>query len=194
MRNEDIEILDDFSENQSPNNVTFNQTPNNNVPLEPIAQPEQSVSEFEKMVTESSNIEPVNNNSFAPEANYQTNNFVGNQNNNFNTNINNNDNQYYYGNQGNQNVMPAYNNQSYNNGFVANDYANDTNNDLVQSNGQDLTITAVYPNGFAIDQKEELENTQVIKPKKKSSVDLYLIIIVGVLAITLAVLLVVFYL
>ena len=76
-------------------------------------------------------------------------------------------------------------------------YINDNNNDMVApttNNNSDLTITAVYPNGFAVDQNEELENTQVIKPQKKSHVDLYLIIIVAVLAIALAVLLVVFYL
>ena len=92
---------------------------------------------------------------------------------------------------------PAPNNQSYENGFNSSDYAGDANNDLVQSNGdntQDLTITAVYPNGLAVDKNEEIENTQVIKPKKKGSGDLPLIIIVAVLAITLVVLLIVFYL
>ncbi len=91
---------------------------------------------------------------------------------------------------------PAPNNQSYENGFDRSDYVGDANNDLVQSNGDntDLTITAVYPNGLAVDKNEEIENTQVIKPKKKGSGDLPLIIIVAVLAITLVVLLIVFYL
>ena len=92
---------------------------------------------------------------------------------------------------------PLPNNQSYENGFNSNDYVADANNDLVESTGgvkEDLTITAVYPNGLAVDKAEEIENTQVIKPKKKGSGDLPLIIIVAVLAITLVVLLIVFYL
>ena len=206
MKNEDIEILEDFSDNQLPNNNSsapdlnqqaapsspavesspspvqdlnvgiaedLNANPTPVTPAETPApvQPIESVSEFEKMVNEAPTVEaPVEQPApvepvAAPEP-----------------------------------IAPAPNNQSYENGFIASDYAGDSNNDLVESNGEnvepkeDLTITAVYPNGFAVDQKEELENTQVIKPKKKKNADLPLIIIVGVLAITLVVLLIVFYL
>lgn len=76
------------------------------------------------------------------------------------------------------------------------EFYGDTNNNMVEATGgdQNLTITAVYPNGFAVEEKDELENTRVIKPaKKNSNVDLYLVIIVAVLAVTLIALLVVFY-
>ncbi len=127
----------------------------------------ESVSEFDKMVSEASNID---------------------------SNPGVNDSLLYQPPTKQPDVPVAPNNQSYDNGFNSNEYAGDANNDLVQSNNQDLTITAVYPNGLAVDKNEEMENTQVIKPKKKSSSDLPLIIIVAVLAITFVVLLIVLYL
>ena len=184
MRDDDIEILEDFSDNSKPNDIIedLNQNSNqtNSQPVAPTptlepAAPSESVSEFDKMVSEASNIPTTNSNDqgFANPTGPQTN-------------------PSPYPSQ-NPNPYPQSNNQSYDNGFAANDYANDANNNLVQQNEQDLTITAVYPNGFAVDQKDELESTLVIKPKKKSSGDLYLIIIVAVLAITLVALILVFY-
>lgn len=153
-------------------------------------QPSESVSEFEKMVNESPSMETT-----SESDNKSNDSFIYQDQSNLN---NNSANQFFVdsnisSNQSNQ----SYNNQSYENGFISNDYVSDANNDLVQSNGsdnKDLTITAVYPNGLAVDQKDEIENTQVIKPKKKGTSDLPLIIIVAILAITLVVLLIVFYL
>ena len=202
MRNDDIEILDDFSENQVSTNQEINQVSNQNQNLESntMFEQNQSVSDFEKMVNEASDIQNDNLNNQIPSNDYQgQNEFV-----NYDNNTYYNDTNQYYGDNNlnnnlynyDQNIQPDPNNQFYGDQAYKNDFAtNDYNNDLVQSNNnQDLTITAVYPNGFAVDQQEELENTQVIKTKKKSSGDLYLIIIVAVLAITLVVLLIVFYL
>ncbi len=87
----------------------------------------------------------------------------------------------------------AYQNEPYDQSIPVNQ-VNDANNDLIQSNSeQDLTITAVYPNGFVVPDQEETEEN-VIQPKKKKSNDLYLVIIVAILAITLVVMLVIFYL
>ena len=202
MRNDDIEILDDFSENQVSTNQEINQVSNQNQNLESntMFEQNQSVSDFEKMVNEASDIQNDNLNNQIPSNDYQgQNEFV-----NYDNNTYYNDTNQYYGDNNlnnnlynyDQNIQQDPNNQFYGDQAYKNDFAtNDYNNDLVQSNNnQDLTITAVYPNGFAVDQQEELENTQVIKTKKKSSGDLYLIIIVAVLAITLVVLLIVFYL
>ena len=211
MKPDDIEILDDFLGVQAPNNQNVNKNlesasssnfeenfvddkikeetqaknPWNSAPetsskvipaFEPVSKPKpiESVSEFEKMVNEVASNEATPN--VAPEKQATP-----------------------------VEVTPVAevkpNNQSYDNGFDGNDYIPDANNDLVQSNyqepksnEQDLTITAVYPNGLAVDKNEEIENTQVIMPKKKSRGDLPLIIIVAVLAITLVVLLIIFYL
>lgn len=186
MRDEEIEILEDFSNNNDQmNNAQINpstiQTEPFNNPIpdynintttnynnnQNIAQTNQanviqennSVSDFEKMVNEVNNpeSEPVIEN--ANNMDYSNN--YNNQNNNFND-------------------------LNYN--------VNDTNNELVQqSNSEDLTITAIYPNGFVVPEQEEQEDNRVVKPKKQKG-DLYLIIIVAVLAITLAVMLVIFYL
>lgn len=183
MKNEDIEILEDFSDTQVPNNNSSvpdlseqaNPSINQGVTQVEVMTPEPTpvapMSEFDKMINEAAvpatPVEPPKPEPVAPAPS-----------------------------------TPAPNLQSYETGFVGNDYAKDANNNLVQSTEvkkeeprkEDLTITAVYPNGFAVDQNEELENTQVIKPKKKKNTDLPLIIIVAVLAITLVVLLIVFYL
>ena len=167
--NEDIEILDDFSENQS--QVSEPQAPQMN----------QSSNSFERMVNETP-AEPVKEPAYANSYPNDFNNSFDNSYNNGN-NYNNNYNGNNYGNSYNNN----YNNQ------VDVNYQN--NNEVLQpTDNQDLTITAVYPNGFAVEEPQELENTQVIKPRKKNKTDLYLIIIVGVLAVTLVVLLVMFYL
>ncbi len=176
MGNDDIEILDDFSE-PAPNN-NLNQSvapsaPSNVAPAQAPVQPSynNSVNEFEKMVNEvEPQVDPVPESVPTPQ----------------------------------QEFVPNYSSDLKNE--LDNSFVNDTNNELVapdqvssneqvsQAQEQDLTITAVYPNGLAIDQKDELENTQVIKPKAKGKTDIYLIIIVAVLAITLVVLLITFYL
>ena len=187
MRDEEIEILEDFSNNNDQmNNAQFNPStiqqqpvqydnpipdynanPTMNYDNQNIAQTNQanviqennSVSDFEKMVTEVNNPEPEPVIENANNMDYSNN--YNNQNNNFND-------------------------LNYN--------VNDTNNELVQqSNNEDLTITAIYPNGFVVPEQEEQEDNRVVKPKKQKG-DLYLIIIVAVLAITLAVMLVIFYL
>ena len=170
MGNDDIEILDDFSEENVPsNNLNQNTVPNNDM-VSPAPVSNESINEFERMVTEAEpQSEPVP--ASIPEPSQQQ--FVP----NYTTDLKN---------------------------ELDNSFVNDSNNDLISPDQakveeepqpqQDLTITAVYPDGFALDQKEELENTQVIKPKAKGKGDIYLIIIVVVLAITLAVLLVTFYL
>ena len=188
MRNEDIEILDDFSDNLPNQNSQIinpsmiqppqynNPMPNYNLSPQPEPQPQPSydsapqdfnqnasVNEFEKMMTEAPDAEPTPE----PEQPMPTN-------------------QIDYAND--------YANYQNNNNFNNLSYANDSNNDLVQSNDyDDLTITAVYPNGFVVpDQEEQVVENRVVKPKKSSG-DLFLIIIVAVLAITLVVMLVIFY-
>ena len=209
MRNDEIEILEDFSDNMTPNNNStvpnlnqglnsnneinraVSQSPNQDLnfveefttssapTLGPasVSQPSESVNEFEKMVNEAPRVETEVSSGLNQNSQESSNNL------------------YFQSPNMNASQNPA-NSPSYDNGFVADEYAADVNNDLVQSNSnnEDLTITAVYPNGLVVDQKEELENTQVIKPKKKGNGDLPLIIIVAVLAITLIVLLIVFYL
>ncbi|MBQ4634606.1 MAG: hypothetical protein IJB71_04595 [Bacilli bacterium] len=192
MRDEDIEILEDFSDNfsnQNPINNNQNINPSTNTqpvmpptyntqvpdyaePINPvnnnvIGNQNASVNEFEKMVTEANQPEPIVNpepvvtsNPVNPSIDY-SNDYSNYQNNNFND-LN---------------------------------YATDANNELVESTGADtdLTITAVYPNGFIVPDQEEQEDNRVVKPQK-SKTDLYLIIIVAVLAIILVVMLIMFYL
>ena len=183
MRDEDIEILEDFSDNQNsisnnqfnPSmNQQFQNVPNTNMPnynvnpgyqdLAPdmpqssVVQENSSVSEFEKMVTEANNPEPER--AIEPINNVGYSNEYNYQNNNYND-LN---------------------------------YVNDTNNELVQqSNNDDLTITAIYPNGFVVPDQEEQEDNRVVKPKKQKG-DLFLVIIVAVLAVTLIAMLIMFYL
>lgn len=224
MKFDDIEILDDFSdsstnsnENATPSMVqstqpSYNPMPSYNsiseqqgvgsnfgnefatqqaIPNQDINNVQSEMSnessnEFEKMVTESNIPEPVQeispiqpkyNNNSGNNFDY-TNDYANYQKSDFN------------------NV--AYNNDS-NNDLVQTN-VNDTNNDLIQSdinndinNDDDLTITAVYPNGFVVPDQEEPEDNRVVKPKK-SSIDLFLIIIVAILAVSLVAMLVVFYL
>ena len=178
MKDEDIEILEDLPQNNEVNN--FGQIPNINqysAPSEPqnnqtIPEPVKqddvsSPDDFDKLISEPIAVEkPVE------ETTYNT--------------VPTNDNYV-------QNQMPNQYNDNYGQDQQLNQY-NDANNELVQSaDDQDLTITAVYPNGFVVPDQEETEETTV-QPKKKKSSDLYLIIIVAVLAITLVVMLVIFYL
>ena len=171
MRDDDIEILDDFQSNSNPNqNINQNGVQNNQV--NEVPNNNASISEFEKMVNEAHESSlyqpPEESNALS-----QRNDFV-----------------------------PDYKEDL--NNELDNNFVNDSNNELVkpsedvqpdnqEAKEQDLTITAVYPDGFVVDQQEELENTQVIKTKKKNKTDIYLLIIVIVLAITLAVLLITSY-
>lgn len=170
MKDEDIEILEDFD---APQGSQSGSVPDQNMQTPSVAL-NDSAMDFEKMVNEGNKIEeqPISN-ADQFQDNYQ--------------NYNN-----QYSNDANNNLSADDYNQ-YNNQNNYNDYNyNDANNDLIASNeqnNQDLTITAVYPNGFVVPDQEEVVATK--KPKKKmDKVDIILIIIVIILVITLAAMLI----
>lgn len=180
MKDEDIEILEDFD---APQGSQLGSVPDQNMQTPPVAE-NDSANDFEKMVNEGNKIEeqPISNADQFQDNNYQ------NYNNQYGDNYHNNQ----YSNDVNNNLSTNDYNQ-YNNQNNYNDYNyNDANNDLIASNeqnNQDLTITAVYPNGFVVPDQEEVVATK--KPKKKmDKVDIILIIIVIILVITLAAMLI----
>ena len=170
MKDEDIEILEDFD---APQGSQSGSVPDQNMQAPSVAL-NDSAMDFEKMVNEGNKIEeqPISN-ADQFQDNYQ--------------NYNN-----QYSNDANNNLSADDYNQ-YNNQNNYNDYNyDDVNNDLIASNeqnNQDLTITAVYPTGFVVPDQEEVVATK--KPKKKmDKVDIILIIIVIILVITLAAMLI----
>ena len=171
MKDEENEILEDFD---APQGLQPGSVPDQNMQTPPVAE-NDSAMDFEKMVNEGNKIEeqPISNADQFQDNNYQ------NYNNQYSNDVNNNLSTNDYNQYNNQN---NYNDYNY----------NDANNDLIASNeqnNQDLTITAVYPNGFVVPDQEEVVATK--KPKKKmDKVDIILIIIVIILVITLAAMLI----
>ena len=169
MKDEDIEILEDFD---APQGSQPESVPDQNMQTPPVVE-NDSAMDFEKMVNEGNKLEeqPISNADQFQDNNYQ------NYNNQYGDNYQDYNNQY--SNDVNNNLSTNDYNQ-YNNQNNYNDYNyNDANNDLIASNeqnNQDLTITAVYPNGFVVPDQEEVVATK--KPKKKmDKIDIILIII-----------------